>query len=117
MVGEVWAVAIRLPSGLCAPSFAAGMRAEGLPCEPGRAEGVVYLPLCPSYSAEDVEHLVLGVAKVAHYLREALTPAPPLPRAGEGETGAGHDRRAPSALDENAGVATSVPGSGRDGEG
>ena len=68
MVGEVWAVAVRLPRGLCARSFVAGMRAEGLPSGPGRAEGVVYLPLCPSYSAEDVEHLVLGVAKVAHYL-------------------------------------------------
>ena len=68
MVGAIWALAVRLPAGVCAQSFAAGMRAEGLPCEPGRADGVVYLPLCPSYSAEDVEHLVLGVAKVAHYL-------------------------------------------------
>ena len=77
MFGETWAVAVRLPAGVCAHSFAAGMRAEGLPCEPGRAVGVAYLPLCPSYSAEDTEHLVLGVAKVAHYL---------MGEAGEGST-------------------------------
>ena len=70
LVGATWAVAVRLPAGVCQHSFAAGMVAEGLPCEPGRADGVVYLPLCPSYSAEDAEHLVLGVAKVAHYLME-----------------------------------------------
>ena len=86
MVGASWAVAVRLPLGVCADSFAAGMRAEGLPCEPGRADGVVYVALCPSYSAEDTEHLVLGVAKVAHYLAEALTLPSPLPRAGEGVT-------------------------------
>lgn len=68
LTASTWAIAVRLPAGICARSFAAGMRAEGLPCEPGRAEGVVYLPLCPSYSSEDAEHLVLGVAKVAHYL-------------------------------------------------
>jgi hypothetical protein len=72
MAGETWAIAVRLPAGVCAQSFAAGMRAEGLPCEPGRTDGVVYVPLCPSYSAEDAEHVVLGAAKVAHYLMEAL---------------------------------------------
>ena len=70
LAGATWALAVRLPAGICAHSFAAGMRAEGLPCEPGTSDGVVYLPLCPSYSAEDAEHLVLGTAKVAHYLTE-----------------------------------------------
>ena len=68
LANDAWALAVRLPSGVCAHSFAAGVRAEGLPCEPGQVDGVVYLPLCASYSAEDAEHLVLGVAKVAHYL-------------------------------------------------
>ncbi len=74
LANDAWALAVRLPSGVCADSFAAGVRAEGLPCEPGRVDGVVYLPLCPSYSAEDAEHMVLGVAKVAHYLL-GVTPA------------------------------------------
>ena len=72
MAGGTWAIAVRLPADICAHSFAAGMRAEGLPCEPGRTDGFVYVPICPSYSAEDAEHLVLGAAKVAHYLSEGL---------------------------------------------
>ena len=72
-IGETWSLRLHLPPGVCSRSFAAGMRAEGLPCLPAEDDGAVYLPLCTSYSAEDAEHLVLGAAKVAHYLAQDAT--------------------------------------------
>lgn len=52
------------------------MRAEHLPCKIGAESGVVRLPLGADYSAQDVDHLVLAVTKVAHYLREGATAEP-----------------------------------------
>jgi hypothetical protein len=64
-----WRLPVAVPAGLCARAFAEGVRAEGLPCEAGARPGTIALALCPSYSAEDAEQLVLAVAKVAHHMR------------------------------------------------
>ena len=67
---DAWTLRVSLPTGLDADRFAAAMAAENLPCAAGDHAGTVRLPLGPAYSGEDVEHLVLAVAKVAHYLSQ-----------------------------------------------
>jgi len=77
-----WALRVRVPAGMESAAFAAGMVSEMLPCSAGDAAGVVHVALCTSYSAEDVEQLVLGFAKVAYYLaREPNVPAGSAPWA------------------------------------
>jgi len=65
---SAWTLPVRVPVGMDSAAFAAGMVSEMLPCSAGAAAGMVHVALSTSYSAEDVEQLVLGFAKVAYYL-------------------------------------------------
>jgi hypothetical protein len=66
-VDGVWSMPLELPPVVDVETFAAAMAAENVPCAATAADGIRLL-LDPSYSDEEVEHLVLAVAKVGHYL-------------------------------------------------
>jgi hypothetical protein len=53
--------------------FAAGLGAENTPAQ-SQAGCAVWLDVAPDYSDNEITQLILGVTKVAHYLRDEQTP-------------------------------------------
>ena len=60
-------VQLDLPDSQLAEQFAAALQAENTPAHERRAH-VVWLEVAPDYTREELDQVVLGVTKVAHYL-------------------------------------------------
>jgi hypothetical protein len=61
-------IRLRFETAAQAARFADGLGAENTPAQ-SQAGCAVWLDVAPDYSVEEITQLILGVTKVAHYLR------------------------------------------------